>query len=689
VSLAQDAQGQVLRHGRSLARAGVSAASHRLPVYVACTLLSVVTNYLLGKDMASDTLHYHLYAGFSAVNDRFGQDYFAAGPQSYFNPYAYVPFYALVSAGLSALEISSVLAVVHSVILWLTFELGVCICPSDDLRARVSTGLCAVALAFVNPILLQQIGSTYTDITTGILVLASWLLLAGAVRTPHPARLVFAGLLLGAASALKLTNTAHALAGFAVLIMLPLSLRGRIRHGLGFGICLGAGFAIVAAPWSYRLEQMFGNPLFPLMNSVFRSPEFPTGPLRHFRFIPGSFAEALWRPFAMIDPMRMVHEELRAPDLRYAVLLALVSVLCLRWMWRHFTQPSKTPAMPSESTRVLTALGCGLAADWILWLSGSGNSRYFLPMACVAAVVIVGLLFQLFATRPKVCAYLLAAIFGVQTLQLWMGTEFRWNPTPWGGRWFDIGVPQKLRSDPSLYLTIGIQSNSFIAPFLARGSGLINFSRGYALGPEGASGARIEALIHRDAPHLRVLLDSSRPYENDEAQEQLRSRADVALERFGLRVDASDCATITVHGLPPDVGVERQSSMPVEPRRRNTTYLVSCHVVPDNADRSALAARKRAVDVVFDRLEEACPKLLQPRGLRSDQFGTAWTRHYLNTDLTAWISHGSVTFDETIRGDSVLVGHESDWAKAPLRLACGRHDGHYFAQVLDGYPPGH
>jgi hypothetical protein len=49
-------------------------------------------NYLLGKEMAWDMLNYHQYGSFGAVNDRFGQDYFAAGPRSYFNPYAYVPF---------------------------------------------------------------------------------------------------------------------------------------------------------------------------------------------------------------------------------------------------------------------------------------------------------------------------------------------------------------------------------------------------------------------------------------------------------------------------------------------------------------------------------------------------------------------------------------------------------------------
>ncbi len=218
---------------------------------------------------------------------------------------------------------------------------------------RVTFGVCAVALAFLNPVLIQQIGSSYADITTAELVLAGWLLLTSAVRAPHAAQVVCAGLLLGAATALKLTNTVHAIAAFAVLIMLPLSLRGRIRYGLGYGICLGLGFASVAAPWSYRLERMFGNPLFPLMNNVFRSPEFTTEPLHHFRFIPASFAEGLWRPFAIVNPVAWVQEELTAPDLRYALLVVLGSVLFVHfWRRRLIRPPSAAPHNP-RSARVL------------------------------------------------------------------------------------------------------------------------------------------------------------------------------------------------------------------------------------------------------------------------------------------------------------------------------------------------
>src|SRR5258706_946798 len=358
-------------------------APYRLPVFMACTVLAVVTNYLLGKDMASDALSYHIYAGFSAVNNRFAHDYFAAGPQSYFNPYIYVPFYLLIGSGLSSLEISSVLAIAHSVMLWLTYELAVSVCPSGDRRERLKFGLCAIAFALVNPILLQQIGSTFADITTGELVLAGWLLLALAIRTPSAARVIGAGLLCGVATGLKLTNAVHAIAGFAILTMLPLAPWGRIRRGLAYGISLGIGFLVIAAPWSYRLERRFGNPLFPMLNNVFRSPEFTTETGRATCFIPDSFAEALWRPFAMIDPVTMVHEEPRAPDPRYAVMFILIGALLCRWLWRRRAASASQPVMSADaaSARTLTALGCGFAVDWVIWLSGSGNSRYFLPMS--------------------------------------------------------------------------------------------------------------------------------------------------------------------------------------------------------------------------------------------------------------------------------------------------------------------
>jgi hypothetical protein len=659
-----------------------SAAPYRLPVYMACTILALATNCLLGKDMAWDTLSYHIYAGFSAVNDRFAQDYFAAGPASYFNPYIHAPFYYLITTGLSSFEISSILAIAHSAILWLTYELAVTVCPSDDPHKRLMFGLCGVAFALINPILLQQIGSTFADITTGELVLAGWLLLALAVRTRSTTRVICAGLLCGIATGLKLTNAIHAISGFAVLIMLPLTLRGRIRHGVAYGISLGLGFVVIAAPWSYRLEKRFGNPLFPLMNNIFRSPEFTTEPLHHLRFIPATVAEALWRPFAMIDPVTMVHEEMRAPDPRYAVLFILVGVFVCRWLWQR-RAPSSSQSLSrvdAGSARTLAAISCGLAVDWVAWLSGSGNSRYFLPMSSVAAVVIVAMLFRLFATQPKARNYVLAGILGVQGVQLWMGADFRWNDTRWNDHWIDVTVPAKLASEPNLYLTMGAQTNSFIAPYLAPGAGMINVSGGYTLGPDGATGARIEALIDRYAPNVRMLIRGEGLYRNDERRRPNRVQIDDALSPFSLRVDESDCATIAVHGLTPDLDFTMATSQPAVPQSRDTTYLLSCHVVPDKTGYSAQIPARRNADLALDHLEDACPALFSPSRPRTEYGGDGGLRRYGNTDLNAWVSHGSVKFlQPSVGGDVVYLGSENDWTKAPIPVKCGRRNGRYFA----------
>jgi hypothetical protein len=660
-------------------------ARYRLPVYLACTLLVLLTNYALGKDIPWDMLNYHLYAGFSAVHDRFAQDYFAAGAQAYFNPYAYAPFYALVSTGLPALALSSILAAVHSVLLWLIFELGVTVAPSSDVRTRLAVGLCAAALAFLDPIVLQQIGSSFADITTGTLVVGGWLLLAHSVREPRVWRTVAAGVLLGVAVALKPTNAVHAVAAFALLIMLPGKASLKLSHALHLGVATVLACAAVAAPWAYRLEHMFGNPVFPLMNNLFRSPEFTTTPLRSYRFIPDSLGAALWRPFAMLAPVRGVHEELRAPEICYALLASLVVVLALRWLWLRL-RLDRQPALVAEpaAKRALAALGCGLAVDWVLWLTASGNGRYLLAIGGVAATVVIGLLFRLLARRPRVRNYLLVAIFAVQVIQVSIGAELRWNHRPWRGQWFSVVVPAQLATERNLYLTIGVESNSFIAPDLAPDSGLINVSGWYALPGDGPSGERIQALIRRYAPHVRVLVRGAHLYEDSEGRNPRRSRVDAVLQRFHLRVDAGDCTTITAHGLPPDIEVVATSVPTLEYDSGDTSYLVSCRLVPDTSDHREALAQQRAADIVLDRLEDACPLLFQPRRLLSEPAGNeAWMRRYGNTDLNAWVSHGWVKFQNVIAGRMQYVGSEADWLRAPLRVVCGRRNGQYFAHVVD------
>jgi hypothetical protein len=669
---------------------GTDSAPYRFPVFAAFSLLAVALNYFLGKEMAWDTLHYHLYAGFSALHDRFDQDYFAAGPQSYFNPYAYVPFYLLVKLGFPDLVIGTILAVLHSVVLWITYELACTVRPSEDRKQCLFFGLSVTTLALMNPILLRQIGSAFADITTAGLVLAGWLLLAKTVRRPCTKRVICSAILLGGATALKETNAVHALAGFLVLIFVPLPPLGRIRSLFLYGATLAASFVLVSAPWSYRLAKAFSNPMFPLLNGVFKSPEFTTVPvLKHYRFIPDSLGDALLRPFSIVTRTDMVHEELLSPDIRYALLLVVFLILVIARIWRPIARgsvPEKAPSSES-SNRVLMALGCGFTIDWFIWLAGSGNGRYFIPMANVAGLLGVALLFRLLANHVAGRNVLVVTLLVAQVAQVYLAGEYRWNYAPWEGHWFNVKVPDALANEPNLYLSIGMQSSSYVVPFLAKGSSFINISGTYALGPDGANASRVRALIARNAPHLRVIVSGEKIYPDSARREPRVSDVDDILSSFGVRVDMNDCQTISVQGLRWKPLRALASSIPASLlppayRNRPQSYLASCRVVADSRGRSEENSTRRVMDMVLNRVEDACPALFQPRRPQTEHEDKVWFRVYPMTDLTAWIGDGEVKFVDPIRHQhEIVIGREEEWAKAPLSLSCGRKDGIYFARV--------
>lgn len=679
----------------------------RLYVYLGCTVLALLISYRLGKDMQWDTLDYHFYAGFSALHDRFRQDYFPAGSQSYFNPYAYVPFYLLARSVLPALAVASILAAIQSIILWLTYELALEVAPSGKGPGRTIMALVAVALALANPILIDQLGSSYADVTTGEMVLAGWLLLARAIRAPAFGPVILAGILLGAASALKLTNSVHAVSACVLLLFFRESWRERFRSGVGFGLTLALSFVVVCAPWSMHLERHFGNPLFPLLNNIFHSPQYPVAPAMDYRFIPDSFAEALWRPFAIAVPVYMVDDEFQSPDLRYAVLLLVAVLFALQWLsirWRAGVGRISSAGNDAGGNRVVAALGCAFLLDWILWLRAAANGRYFIPLACVAAVIATAILFRLFPGRPKLRNYIAAAILGAQGLQLWLGASYR-DHVPWdGGPWFEVRMPKSLTREPALYLSYGVQSNAFIVPFLDPRSAFINVGGDYPLGPGGANGADVAERIKRYGSRIRVvarvvrLRDANSPVVSDLAA------ADNALAPFQLRVDASACSGIVVPdeghtirvfvgSMPPRAGKGVPSSGVGSFHNAalsNTGYLATCGVVPHVDSDPKRAASEGQAALALDRLEDACPRVFQPSRPLTQYFGQnkyhgdVWGRRYLNTSLTAWVSEGWVAFIDPLRGGpATYIGRVSDLQRnPPLHITCGRRDERYYAKIV-------
>ena len=194
---------------------------------------------------------------------------------------------------------------------------------------------------------------------------------------------VHAALLLGACAALKLTN---------VVMVVPLVLVFAYKATLGarrlaparlvstLVYCFVA-FAATLAPFTVYLWRVTGNPLFPIANSFFKSPYWPTGGGWDTRWGPTDFWETLaWPVISFFEPER--HSELAVYSGRLSIgfVVALAGLfLCRR----------------NAHARTLSLL---VVAGCLLWSAvGMGYSRYGLYLEMLSGVAVVAIA----ATLPR------------------------------------------------------------------------------------------------------------------------------------------------------------------------------------------------------------------------------------------------------------------------------------------------
>jgi hypothetical protein len=262
--------------------------------------------------------------------------------------------------------------------------------------------------------------------------------------------------------------------------------------------------------------------------------------------------------------------------------------------------------------RALLALSASVLLAWFAWVLSSGNSRYFLPIGSLSAVVLACLLFR-FSGKSRFLAYGVAPLIVLQAAMVAYAADLRWQPVNWGKAWFELDIPAELQR-PQLYLHVGALPASFLLPFLPPGSGMINLTGQYVL----EDNASIRALLAQHDGQVRVMRRYSGAVSRPAAQDM-----NVGLIRFGLEADLDSCASI---------GFSLQRPAPATSGR---VYYVTCPVKPrawSAAERIDFETRKRRADAVFDGLERLCPRQFQPRGLATESDGQEFWRTYSNTD---------------------------------------------------------
>lgn len=559
-----------------------------------------------GKDLNWDLLNYHYYAPFQLLEGRLQQDFFAASAQSYLNPVGYLPFYLMVASGWHSVAVSALLAAAHSLSVAALYALAWLVFGHLPRRERIVMSCLAAALGAATAVFWATVGTSFLD---PLLVPP---MLAGLLLVLQRRLFFLAGLLFGAAAALKYSNAIFALAA------LPLVLFSGRRAALAYLAGGAAAVAVLAGPWLALMMREFGNPLYPMTGAG-------SG-----RFAPQDLVAALVFPFRMAMLDRALYSEMFAPDLRFAAL-ALLGV-----------------ALPFVRKNIAEWRVLGFfAASYLLWLATSANARYGLLLLLLAGVCLAYLAERLLP--PRVARIALGVLLALQAATSIVAAPPRWFiAEPWSRQWFPYDVPSRALREPALYLTLETLPMAVVAPFVHPESSFVNLRGQRSLAPDAP---RLAALLERHRARVRVL---------GRALEQVDDRT---LNRVGYRLDPADCFTIEWRRDDGDALSRAANRISRTPPASEPLSAASCALRPAPRD-AAQAESERRVSALFERIEKACGRLLRGHTAVTEPFGASgWARHYVDLDARLETIGANVVLHRYRAGTIVELGRLEDWER--------------------------
>lgn len=456
---------------------------------------------LLGQDDNWDLRNYHLYNAYALLNGRIGFDLSPGQWQSYFNPTLDLLYYGLNRA-LPAPLAGFVMGALHGLNFVLVLAIARLLLPSPAPADRYRLPLLLALAGTLGAGFLSELGNSMGDNMTALLVLGSLYLVLrhwprdGAWERAGLGWLALSGLVMGLGAGLKLTNATFALALCVALLTTGGRWWQRLRLSLVYGVAVLAGLAVSAGHWFFRMWRMFGNPLFPQMNDVFRSPlALPLG-VADTAHLPHNLAEALLWPFIFtLDGHRV--SELAMRQLVWPVVYLLFVALAVRLLAVRL-RGGAAAALDGRARFVLVFFALG----YLGWLKLFGIYRYLVPLELLAPLAVWLLLQQL-------CRPALARRAGAWVLTLCAIVVFpfaTWGHSGWKADGFSADDPGL--ADPSsslVYTAHGDPPMGWMASLLPPQVPVVALAGGFPESP--AYLARIRAIAAgRHGTHYVMLI---------------------------------------------------------------------------------------------------------------------------------------------------------------------------------------
>ncbi len=480
---------------------------------------------LLGKDDGWDFLNYHWYDAYAFLHARLGFDVAVAHHATYFNPLIHVPFYWLASAGGSWLALFYIGALHGLNILPLYLIARSALVPADNRWLAA-----AVALAgLFGSTVLSMIGNTSYDTVLCVPVLGGLAVvmikrdaLCAAVA-PAAVAAAAAGLLIGAATGLKLVEGFYAAGLALVLLLLPGRPSVRVARVLAGGVGSIAAVLLCAGFWFLALYHATGNPLFPLYNSVFRSPLIDPTYFGSTNFVPVGFWSTLTFPLRFLLDYRLADD---APfrDCRIPLLYVLLPIASL---WFVVASPRSLPLVAAPARRILFLFAAG---SYAAWLAAFAVYRYLVGLEMLAPLLLVAVFdCAPLARRVRLAAVAMLLLLGALFARYGVGHRVA------GGDPY-VQVSGLSFPDPgdTMLLMTGHEPMAYLIPSLPPAIPVLRID-GWLAEPDDGSGLTASMRTRVAAHHGDLFL-------LDAPLEQLA--ADRATAAYGLEILTSQCREI-------------------------------------------------------------------------------------------------------------------------------------------------
>jgi hypothetical protein len=491
----------------------------------------------VGPDNNWDLRFYHLYAPWAYLHGRYLQDIAPAQEQGFFNPTADLLFYAQIASPLNAMPrlIAFIMGAVHG--LNAVLVLAIAVHTIRPLRLSESLALRSVAflLGTTGAGFISLLGATTNDLINAIFVLAALLALLRIAAAPRAAALTFAwpGAFTGIGLGLKYT-AAIFIPGLGLLALLVAWRRKNPIGLVTFTLMAATGFLAVAGHHLLTLWSAFGNPVFPLLNGIFRSPYYEPVALRDARFAAHDLAHLLAYPFYWTKTTIYLVTELAFRDWRGAIAYSAGAAALLAIAFKGVRSQRA-----AAETRGLGLILIFVAVSYLTWAAVFGIYRYAVALEMVSGIVAVGgtmWVVQNGKARVLVSALLLGAAFGTTVYPDWghgAHPSAEMHVARFGDKYIDVRVPPLPAN--SLVLLATTAPVAYFIPFAeptARYLGIDNNM--LSATQDNLLAAEVGRLMQTPGPPKFIL--------NVDAFDGTKLNG--LLARYGLTLDASPCRRI-------------------------------------------------------------------------------------------------------------------------------------------------